>query len=89
MEGNPCERSQRRLPGRGELGAVYRRMQNRWLGRGNKADSRDHAATSTPGVCLLAGHSATPYQDTERREGWEERKEKEERKRKREKGMRK
>ena len=33
---------------------------------GTKADSRDHAATSTPGVCLLADHSATSYQDTER-----------------------
>ena len=40
-----------------------------WEG-GTKADSRDHAATSTPGVCLLADHSATSYQDTERREGW-------------------
>ena len=88
-EGNPCEWGQKRLPGRGETGAVYWRVRSRWMGRGNKG-RRQRPCCYIYSRCLSAGRTfcyilpGSGY----RKKGrvGEEGKEIEKRKRKRKKG---
>ena len=90
MEGTTCERSQKRLPGRGEVGAVYRRMRSRWLGRGIKGRLQ-RPCCHIYSRCLSAGKPFCYILPGYRKKGrvGEERKENEERKKKRKQGMRK